>query len=75
MHHTQENDEAARCISPSHYSIVQVQEPESRVCDTQHSLAAKEGKVCRAEHTFITFYRQLQDTKKGIVCPKVRSEA
>jgi hypothetical protein len=31
MHQTQENDEAARCISPSHYSIVQVQELESRV--------------------------------------------
>jgi hypothetical protein len=31
MHQTQKNGEAARCISPNRYSIVKVQEPESRV--------------------------------------------
>jgi len=31
MHRTQKNDKAARCVSPSLYSIVKVQEPESRV--------------------------------------------
>jgi hypothetical protein len=31
MHQTQKNDEAARCVSPSPYSIVKVQELESRV--------------------------------------------
>jgi hypothetical protein len=45
------------------------------MCDTHYSLAAKEGEVCRAEHSFIIFDRQLQDANKGIVCLKVRSTA
>src|SRR5450759_866659 len=60
MHRTQKNDKAARCVSPSLYSIVKVQELESRVHRKMQALVREgvDGNVPQgnAPATYFTTY-------------------